>query len=50
MDLHDWTIVLMLGALVVWCVGRLLIRAFFAAKRHHQQEFMRQLYNGDEIS
>lgn len=50
MNLHDWIIVLMVGALVVWSVGRLLIRAWFSDKRRHQRDFMRQLYNGEEIS
>lgn len=50
MELHEWFILLMLGALLVLGIGKLLIRMFFQAKRRHQRQLMRDLMKGDTIS
>lgn len=50
MELHDWLILLVISALVVYATGRLLIRAWWSAKRMHQRDFIRNLYTKDEPS
>jgi hypothetical protein len=50
MELHDLIILLMVGAVVVYVIGRGLIKAFFVAKRRHQQRLIRDLIRGEEIS
>lgn len=49
MALHDGMILLLVGAAVVYGLGRSLIWAFFAAKRRNQQRLLRDLYN-EELS
>ena len=50
MQLHDGLILLALGAVVVYGLGRVLICAFFAAKRRSQQRLLRDLMRGEELS
>jgi membrane protein DedA with SNARE-associated domain len=47
--MHDM-LYMLIGALVVYAVGRLLIDAFFRRKRRHQQNLIRDLIRGDDIS
>jgi len=50
MELHDGLLLLAVGAAVVYGLGRLLIAAFFAAKRRSQMRLLRDLYRGEEVS
>lgn len=49
MGLHDGLVLLAVGAAVVYGLGRLLIAAFFAAKRRSQKRLLRDLYK-EELS
>lgn len=49
MALHDGLVILAFGAAVVYGLGRLLIAAYFAAKRRSQMRLLRDLYN-EELS
>ena len=50
MGLHDGLILLGIGAVVVYWLGRMLIVAFFAQKRRAQQALLRDLHKGEEVS
>jgi hypothetical protein len=50
MDLGDYIIALMATAVVIYSVGRLLIAAFFAARRRHFNETMGDLTRGERVS
>lgn len=50
MELGDYIIALMATALVIYATGRLLIAAFFAARRRHFAQTMNDITRGDRIS
>lgn len=50
MGLHDWVILLVLAALVVYALACVIINAFFRAKRRHRRDVIRELLKGDELS
>jgi hypothetical protein len=50
MGLHDALFLLVLGAVVVYGLGRMLIASYFAAKRRNQQLLMHELSKGEEVS
>lgn len=49
-DLGDYIIALLATALVIYMVGRLLITAFFAARRRHFHETMTDIAKGEHAS
>lgn len=50
MELGDYIIALLATALVIYCVGRLLIAAFFAARRRHFHQTMTDIARGEQVS
>lgn len=50
MDLGDYIIALMATALVIYATGRLLIAAYFVARRRHVSQTMNDLTKGDTVS
>jgi hypothetical protein len=50
MDLGDYILALLATAVVIYIVGRLLIRHFFAARRRHVRETMTDLIRGETPS
>ena len=50
MDLGDYIIALLATALVIYVVGRLLIAAFFAARRRHFNETLTDISRGETAS
>ncbi len=49
-ELHDWIVLIIVCALVVYTVGRLLIAAFFSAKRKHTRNALNDILGKEEIS
>lgn len=50
MELGDYIIALMATALVIYATGRLLIAAFFAARRRYFNQTMNDITRGDTLS
>ncbi len=50
MELGDYIIALLATALVIYATGRLLIAAFFAARRRHFNQTMHDITRGDTVS
>ena len=50
MDLGDYIIALLATALVIYTTGRLLIAAFFAARRRHFNQTMNDITRGEQLS
>jgi hypothetical protein len=50
MSLGDYIIALLATALVIYATGRLLIAAFFAARRRHFHETMADITRGEQLS
>lgn len=50
MDLGDYITALLATAVVIYATGRLLIAAYYAARRRHMHQTMHDLTKGDTVS
>lgn len=50
MDLGDYITALLATAVVIYVTGRLLIAAYYAARRRHMHRTMHDLTKGDTVS
>ncbi len=50
MELGDYIIALMATAVVIYTVGRMLIAAFYAARRRHFNDTIRDINRGEQAS